>query len=555
MTERSQSTESRSRPATGSSALAPASDLLDARLVAVVVLAALLRLYGLGAESLWTDELITWGFLHRNAAYELLYVIPLRQPHLPVYYVGMDLWMSAFGTDEAVLRFPAAVFGVATVALTYRLGAALFDRDAGLVAAALLAVSRFHVQHSMELRMYSLLTMLAVASTLLYVRLRTGGTRRLAAAYAFVTLLLVFTHPFAVFVPLGQAVFHVGDVARGRRAVGAPGAFDVRGLPRRVAGWRPMRQALAATWLVAGPVLAALVWKLSDTTYHYVAAPTPRHVVNTVATIVGLIGTTVTVGLGLAIVGGLAGLAVLADLRRPPQTRGFDRRFGPALLLVACFVAPLLCNFLLSLAFTPLFWPRYVIAAAPPLVLLVGGGASVLAGAVRPTAAVAVVVVLLVLLAGPVADLHTTTEREQWREAGAVVDEHGRAGDVVLVADAISEEGMQHYVDREGVVVKGVFVAESGTGNDPDTGREIREKAAGHDRVWLTVSHASDAEEERVVAALAEERPLVEEWSFVGVDLYLFGEPGADSASLDDEFRNGGHEFRNGARSPHATGR
>lgn len=295
-----------------------------------------------------------------------------------------------------------------------------------------------------------------------------------------------------------------------------------------------MRQALAATWLVAGPVLAALVWKLSDTTYHYVAAPTPRHVVNTVATIVGLVGTTVTVGLGLALVGGLAGLAVLADLRGSLRVRGFDRRFGPTLLLVACVVAPLLCNFLLSLAFTPLFWPRYVIAAAPPLVLLVGGGASVLAGAVRPTAAVAVVVVLLVLLAGPVADLHTTTEREQWREAGAVVDERGQAGDVVLVADAISEEGMQHYVDREGVVVKGVFVAESGTEGEPDTNAEVRAKAAGHDRVWLTVSHASDAEEERVVAALAEERPLVEEWSFVGVDLYLFGEPDAGSAALFD---------------------
>jgi mannosyltransferase len=510
--------------------------VVDARLFVVVAVAAALRLYGLGAESLWTDELITWGFLARYSALELVYVIPTSQPHLPLYYVLMDLWMGVFGSSEEALRFPAAIFGIASVALCYLLGSRLFDRNAGFVAALLLAVSRFHVQHSMEVRMYTLFTMLALASTLLYARLRATDDMRTAGGYVVATYALILTHPFAVFVPLAHAVFHVVDAA------GSHGSSHRPDLAIR--DWHPTRLAMVATWAAAGPVLAALVWKTSGIEYHYVTAPSLQHIGNTLAILVGLENLpTLVIAVGLLVVFGLAGFAVVREYSGTQRVAGFSHPFGPAVLLVACVAAPLVCNLLLSVAFTPLFWPRYVIAAGPPLFLLTGAGVSGLAGtlsstdstlgSVRSGAAVLAVVLVCALFVMPVFDLHTTTEREQWREAGATVDANAQPGDAVLVADAISLEGMQHYVDSEAVTLRGVYLEESGTGRDADTNAEIREKAAGHDRVWLTVSHASDAEQERVVEALSKERTVVDHWSLVGVDLYLLDRP-SSSASVDD---------------------
>jgi hypothetical protein len=60
-----------------------------------------------------------------------------------------------FGLDEFALRLPAALFGVASVVITYMLGRTLFDRRVGLTAAAFIALSAWEFELSRYARFYT----------------------------------------------------------------------------------------------------------------------------------------------------------------------------------------------------------------------------------------------------------------------------------------------------------------------------------------------------------------------------------------------------------------
>ena len=97
----------------------------------------------------------------------------------PLYYVLAWGWAKAFGTGEVGLRSLSALFGAATVPLAYCIGAELANRRAGLIAAALVAVSPMLIWYSQEARSYALLVFFCAASLLFFARaLRTAQRPR-----------------------------------------------------------------------------------------------------------------------------------------------------------------------------------------------------------------------------------------------------------------------------------------------------------------------------------------------------------------------------------------
>ncbi|MFC6838480.1 glycosyltransferase family 39 protein [Halomarina ordinaria] len=491
----------------------------------VVALAAVVRFATLGAESLWTDELITLDFVTANGPLELLWVIPLNQPHLPVYYVLLDLWTALAGTSEAALRFPSAVFGVAAVAALYALGTTLFDRRVGLLAATVLALSRFHVYHSQEVRMYSLLTLLTVVSYLLLVRVRDGDDRRDRVGYLFVTLALLYTHPFALFVVAAQGTYLLG---RWLHREGWPPTVPPR--------WR--LPALGVTLAVA-PLLVGALLRGRSATYSYIPPPTPRQVVGAIAEHVGYAGAPRWVLFaGLALSGAVVAVG-LVDARgafgRWRGARGSAttlaatvRRLLPrdgesenTALVLLWFLGPLLVPVVVSYLVTPVFWPRYTIAASPALFVLMAKGVRDIP---RPPLRAVVALLLVCSLLPGVVQYHTTTQKEEWDEVGATLDERAEAGDFVLVADRITRRGVDHYSARAGedLVVRDVIAVDSGTGYAPTPNETIREMVEGRDRVWVVFSHITEDDRERVLDHVERDHTRTWERSFVGIDLYLY---------------------------------
>jgi uncharacterized membrane protein len=131
----------------------------------ILLLGTALRLYRLGADSLWYDETVSvylagspLGELLRHTAGDI---------HPPGYYILLRGWLVGIGypTGHADprgigLEFAAGFFsvgcGIALIALAYSLARSIAGRPTALAAAAAVAVSPYNIWYSQEARMYTL---------------------------------------------------------------------------------------------------------------------------------------------------------------------------------------------------------------------------------------------------------------------------------------------------------------------------------------------------------------------------------------------------------------
>jgi uncharacterized membrane protein len=166
--------------------------------IGVVLAVALgLRLYQLGEESLWNDE----GFSVRDAQWPPQGANKARF----LYYLLLHFWMY-LGTSDAWLRGLAVLFGMGCVYLVYVLGYRLLGRSTGLVAASILALSPLEINHSQEIRMYTLATFLGLAGALALVKYLEVPTRRWFFVWAGLRVLMVCSSPLPASLLLADAV-------------------------------------------------------------------------------------------------------------------------------------------------------------------------------------------------------------------------------------------------------------------------------------------------------------------------------------------------------------
>lgn len=162
--------------------------------------------------------------------------------HPPLYYLFERSWLDVFGDTIGAKRSMSALFGVMALAATAWFGFELFGALApALVAAALLAVSPFHVVYAQQAREYALWTLLtAIACALVLGAIRKRSSW-LWVLYCGVLVLALYTDPLFLFV-LAAHVAYVLSLKSTRRA----------------ATLVPFSLATAAALALYGPWLALL---------------------------------------------------------------------------------------------------------------------------------------------------------------------------------------------------------------------------------------------------------------------------------------------------------
>lgn len=518
----------------GAAAVAAAHPGHALAVVLVVTAGATLRLYGLGAESLWLDEAITAVVIERFGTLELLTAVPREQPHLPPYYVLLDLWVGLVGRSDAGLRALSAAFGVVALPFVYGLGRRLFDRRVGLLALTVAALSRFQLYYAQEVRMYALLTALTVAS---YYCLLRRDDPRWAGGYVLTSVGAAYVHPFGGLGVLGGLASIVLASRLRERGV------DTRGWPGTAGGRRA--PALVALSLVPLVVAAAHEFA-TGFGLTYLSRPGPAAVARSLLTFFGTwptpaVGAVVGVLLAGSALAALAPLGAAATgVRAPTPTVG-------ATLLVACWAAaPVVVLVAASHLLTPVFWYRYALPAAPACYLLVAAGGTALTDRVaawlatrrqpeagRSVAAngdgrgrhlalvlrVALVVLLVSSLVPPVVAYHTTDTRDQWDEAVDAVETRAAPGDLVLVDGCLSLFGYDRYRGRGDLAVRGVVDLNSATGGDPTPRGVIERAVRNRSTVWTVVAHASAREERRLRGAVRGTHVPARTRSFVAIEV------------------------------------
>jgi 4-amino-4-deoxy-L-arabinose transferase-like glycosyltransferase len=178
-------------------------------LVGAILLAALaLRLYNLEASSFWIDEL-TQIRRSRLSFFAMLKDVVREVSAVPIEYAVTHFVYYYIGRSEGILRLPAVLWGVSSVAAVYYLGRRMFDRTTGLLAAALLAFMPIQVYYSQEMRPYILASMMVLLTTLAFHRALTLNTRGAWALYGGTLVVGMYAHYYVAVVGILHGVYLV----------------------------------------------------------------------------------------------------------------------------------------------------------------------------------------------------------------------------------------------------------------------------------------------------------------------------------------------------------
>jgi mannosyltransferase len=498
--------------------------------LALALVAFLLRVPDLGAQSLWRDEVDVLRFANQPAA-QLLHNLAQIKYNGPLYYILMRGWLALAGESEFALRFLAACAGVLAVVLTGWIGQALVGRRAGWLAALLVAVSPYMVWYSQEAKMYALvgaLTLLALACQL---RVLAGGRAGWAAGFVVAASLSFYIHMLAaLLIPVYAAVF----------LLARPGARR-----RRWRGW------LAAMGALTLPYVPLVLWQLPLVVNTYVTGHPFYSLQDILASLFNLYTR------GVALVGGWMVVAVflfaaLAGVFTPPAARstqkgagaenledGFnfsgesspqrgeleegetigrvsghtlkrDLRFlsplvPPAggetrqpttsilsdarlrLFLLVWLFLPIGAIYLVSLR-APVFEPRYMIFVAPAFYLLAGLGLTVLSRSWRPAAGVSLAVILSFSLLG-VWTQASVPLKSDFRAAAAYVAAHRQDGAPIMFQMPYGRYTFDYYFHADYTALEGPWTNDGQSEVQVDAA--MAHLLAGTGDVWAVFSESA----------------------------------------------------------------
>ena len=464
-----------------------------ATLVAVAgltVLALLLRLHNLGYESLDIDEadvvayaLQDWpGLLHR-----------FLQPGEtgPLYLLLLRLWVTAAGHSELALRLFSVLPAVASVPALYLLGRRLVDERSGLVAAALLTLSTYHIYFAQMTKMYALLLLLALLSCLLLLQGLQRPAMRTWVAYVVVTTAAMYTHVFGALLLPWHALFALTHLRTRREALKpwllSTAALTLPYLPLAAARLGALRNPETLTRQFTGPQdlpgMAATLAREYGTRYDLLPAPVLA-----------------------AFFLGLTALGAAALVRRyplPAEASAARWFLGLGLAL------PLLVTYAMVTLGAPLFSSRYLILTLPVFYVTWGAGIAWL----LQTRWLPVGAVLLMLFIGLNAARWTETAvegkrfREDWRGGVARLEARYQPGDLVVVLHDSSFHALRYYATD----AIGIANVEGGPERPPDITRLPDPPLNG--RVWLLAAYFEAPDLPPVEAWLSARGALVDrEW-------------------------------------------
>ncbi|KPL12187.1 hypothetical protein AMJ85_01710 [candidate division BRC1 bacterium SM23_51] len=133
----------------------------------LILVGGAMRLYALGEKALWVDEI---NSVQHAKTVEVLMDHCRTGHEPPLRYLLVWALQRAPNPDFAV-RLPAAVLGTLSILLMLWVGERLWNWRAGVVAAVLLLLSPWHLNHSQDARYYAVMLFLALAAVGLAVRI------------------------------------------------------------------------------------------------------------------------------------------------------------------------------------------------------------------------------------------------------------------------------------------------------------------------------------------------------------------------------------------------
>lgn len=381
------------------------TELVTLGVVATITLTAfLLRLSQLD-QSLYGDEVLAYHEVLGHSLGQTIHTVATGVESSPPLFFVLAWLASKLGDPTVWIRLPSLLLGTATIPLVYLVGRRAMSREAGMIAAGLLAVSPFSFYYGIEARPYATLAFFVALSTYALLRAVERRHRGWWIAYALAATAAVYTHYTAIFVIAVQAGW---SLWRSRDDLRAPVLAILAGA-LLYAPWLPDLHGSALGVYGAYEPLNAhnVVVDLVRLIPGY-----PYATLHAIPTILGLAAIAACTAAGA--------LSLIVRARRPPVRRVLAARTGsidralmssPALIVALALATPI-GLLLYSVVATDIWDARGLYASVPAALIVLG---AIIAALPRPAWMVASAVVFGVLLSGTIRALGPEYARPPYR--------------------------------------------------------------------------------------------------------------------------------------------
>ena len=464
----------------------PSARVTAIALIATVALGATLRLHGLAAENLWTDEGTSLVLSGGDSLVGIIADVAARDSHPPLYQLLLHLWRRAFGSSDFAIRSLSALLGTACVPAIFLVGAALYDRRIGLGAALLMAAMPAAVRFSQEARSYALLSLLAIGLWYLAVQITRRDRWTDAAGFAFVAVAIVYTHywggPVVAAAAIMAVALNVRAPERRRRLI-----RFLPGLVLMAVGFAPWARVIAQHQLATAQVGTSFTTGVS------------------LVSLIGVFGRPFGAFLGMTPAGILALLVALASAALVAATPGSARAAPPATpgarwWCLGMLVIPVVL--IAAIAQVTTFWVgiRMPNLTMVPTAVICAAAVAGLWNARRRGAAVVLASAVAGLCVAGVWRIYAEPLRPDWEEIAAVIAAHERPGDTVAIVNgAWNVELFERYY-RGALPVVGL----SNEITDPDRVRAaVRDIWPQGGRIWLILVSSGSSPVEHVMREMS----------------------------------------------------
>jgi len=208
--------EARARPTTYLRTLAA--------MTLVMLFAFALGAKGLNADIVWLDEMFSLGnmgaFDPPYSPQDVVNSLRTYSPdHVPLYFVLGSQWAQLVGWTQLPVRYLSLLFGALLIAAVFRFTVEVLGKRAAVLAAILLSTNGFVILYFHEVRMYTLLLLLAVLHCWVYWRLSSGRRVSWQSWLLFVAtgIAVIYTHIFSLYFLAGLIMQHFVFSPKSRR--------------------------------------------------------------------------------------------------------------------------------------------------------------------------------------------------------------------------------------------------------------------------------------------------------------------------------------------------
>jgi len=471
-------------------------------IILIIILGLGLRLYHLGSQGLWIDEIPTAiaarsNILNIHNLYECIYV----DLNPPLYVILLHFWIKLAGTTETSLRLLSVLFGVLSILAIYKVGFLLFNKKVALLAAFFLSISSFHLLHSQELRMYSLLSLLSLMSIYFYWKLLKKPSIEYTIVYLIFTLLLLFSHTFGFLTVIAENVFMICVIL-----------IFSRYFPLKLKQWLLIQLFLL---MIFAPWLIIIVLQINLLPYGSVTSPY-RNLQEMFGSPLIWIPLAISVGLSICLFKKpLRALKYKFSLmsRSLYLTRDPNVYFL-IIFIIVNFSIPWLIYYFAHLTVN---YPRILIPAAIAIFLLAAKGIT----NIKNTLIKSVLILLIIISLGVyVVSYFQNVSNDDWRGLAQFVDKNAPPNARIMIMPDWVDTSILYYLRREDIKIVPIPV-DSASGNLNESWEKLKAEASKSQKFYLityTFSvHFADSE---ITTLLPYQ--LISKENFTGMNLYYF---------------------------------